>query len=59
MDEAHCLLPWQLDLITAAIRVGVSAPKTYTADTYPHDEKGRRPGGWGGGGAEGSPSTSA
>lgn len=32
MDEAHCLLPWQPDLITGVIR-RVSAGKTYTPDT--------------------------
>lgn len=46
MDEEHCLLPWQPDLITGVMRAGVSAPKTYTAaDTDPQDEKDRRPGG--------------
>lgn len=39
MDEEHCLLPWQPDLITGVIRAGVSAGKTYTADTHLHDEK--------------------
>lgn len=47
MDKEHCLLPWQLDLITWVIRAGVSAPKTYTTDTYLHDEKDRQAGGSG------------
>lgn len=47
MDEEHCLLPWQPDLITWVIKAGVSALKTYTTDTYLHDVKDRRPGGSG------------
>ena len=46
MDKEHCLLPWQPDLITRVIRVGVSAPKTYTTDhIYRRKKAGRQAGG--------------